>query len=651
MSLPSDWTVDLRDEALPHSPSSGWERLKEFSDSLRRYKHDYMLGDGCHSPEQGVEWRDGLSVFLKDLIRSCGSFNAEYDDTSFVHFNFKPFCTVVAHSCCEWSSPSSFQCGLTLEIISLLKNVQLAYPVSSPAIIQVFLRRLAAVRSSPDAKPLTAALVDALHQTLEACPSMPSSVLKALVTDRMEGLLQERVVTHFGAVPILVEGLLSLATRSPRFLCPILVPVLVCFIGDSWCGRDKGNGTKASEDKDIQYKPCSQAISTAIACPGTGLPPENIEKEQDLGYCRVQGVKDAVLEGVMRWALDVHFRACSKSLQDCLYRAVFVGIQEAYAATKVTFAGVADRGSGRVSGSGAGGKRASLPRGCRLLLAFLGGVTGDDGKEVASFLRKLCSKELRALLGCLEGNPAVPMADPLQQPEEETRSSGPGLALELVECDLPMLECYVGHLCQCKHLSESVANEHLLWLAQETLPVLKLVDQEDQNQQLSKARQVVLVSLSCVLALILTRQCRHAGRSGVEASFVREDIGNLLEIIFDSDARPLASLPSTLARAAFSVLQRSGFMSLSTTKVVLGGRSKGLEMCPCWQDGFAARIKRTEISEDSCGLCMGNLGFSLVSSNFPRSWRLVAGTVDSDFQWLTPLENDRLVTYKHDWNV
>lgn len=334
--------------------------------------------------------------------------------------------------------------------------------------------------------------------------------------------------------------------------------------------------------------------------------------------CNAHAKRDVVLEGLLRWAVDIHFRRCSRVLQASLYRAACEGIRQALDA--------ATAASRRVSPP-------FFPLACRLLLSFVGGLAGDDGAYVASFLQKRCAAELLPFLA-----PASSMSSTNRTP------TGRRAVVRAARLQLPVLEAYVGHLCLCRHVSDTTAASHLLWLARKALVALRLLDSPSPlgtayRQPSSGNISAVLKSLSHALALLLTRPKRGTGiLSGAPGN-----AGNFLEIIFDSDARPLLDLPKPLAEAALGVLQAAGFLQLTHPEVLLESYP------PVAVDQEVDTVARTDTSatetdsskdgvkEESFS---GGVDFRMASLSFHRSWSLAAAGLDSHLPLLTHRKRD-----------
>lgn len=312
-----------------------------------------------------------------------------------------------------------------------------------------------------------------------------------------------------------------------------------------------------------------------------------------------------MLEGILRWAVDIHFRRCSRVLQASLYRAACDGVRQALDAATVA--------SGRVSPP-------SFPLACRLLLSFVGGLAGDDGAFVASFLQKRCAAELLPFVAPANSTPWA-------------RSTEGRAVIGTAGLQLPVLEGYVGHLCLCRHVSETTVASHLLWLSRQALVALRLLDNPSplgtaQHQQQSSGEiSAVLRSLSHALALLLTRPNRGNG----SASGVPDNAGNLLEILFDSEARPLADLPRPLAEAALGVLQKAGFLQLARSEVLLGAYpARTAEQEVDTAERSDASVTEPDAKAGVKGDCFSDgVDFRRASFAFNRSWSLAAAGVDS----------------------
>lgn len=261
-----------------------------------------------------------------------------------------------------------------------------------------------------------------------------------------------------------------------------------------------------------------------------------------------------MLEALMRWIVDAHFRRCSRSLQLSVHRTVCDGVQQAlHAAANASLSA----------------SPPCFPLPCRLLLAFVGGLAGDGGVQVAAFLQRRCSDELRHFLARLTCCRAVGSV-----------SSRAAVAANAgVEPEFPVLQAYIGHLYLCRHVSDTTASTHLLWLTRQALAIFRLLETtragggsgasaRANHTRLHADAMIALSSLCHSVALLLTRSNRQkeAPCEGV----VIGSAGNLLEIILDSDVRPLSALPRTLAAAAVDVLQDAGHLQLARLDALLG---------------------------------------------------------------------------------
>ena len=348
--------------------------------------------------------------------------------------------------------------------------------------------------------------------------------------------------------------------------------------------------------------------------------------------CDAQEKRDLVLEGLLRWAVDVHFRRCSLLLQDSLLRAVCGGARQALDA-----AAAAEPSSGRaVAAVAAPGRR--FPLGCRLLLSFVGGLAADGGARVASFLQERCGAELRLFLARARGRARVgpPARGRGCSGARAAGGAPPARQRRRRWPELPVLEAYVDHLCLSRHVSDTLAATHLGWLAQQALAVvLRLQDgPEDasgagaaglegpQHGEVAAAAAAtaVLVSLSHAVALLLTRPSRGGGSGGLAAALT-EAAGRALEIVFDSDARPLSGVPVPLAEAAIDALKEAGQLQLARPEELL-------------------RPPRTHAPPPSSGAGGGGGGASFISGGgtelrrrasvaFSSSWSLAAAGLDT----------------------
>lgn len=347
----------------------------------------------------------------------------------------------------------------------------------------------------------------------------------------------------------------------------------------------------------------SRGGSPCAACAAAGAPSDEATNAVASGarplQCEASEKRDLVLEGLLRWAVDVHFRRCSRLLQASLHRAVFDGVRQALDAASMH--------SRPSSGP-------SLPAACRLLLSFLGGLAGDGGLEVASFLQRRCSAELRVFLSHLRC--------PSWSTEVSGRRCSPAGVLGTA---LPMLEGYVGHLCLCKHVSDAAAAAHLLWLSHEAISVFRMLDGEATPETVGKEQAnegvtAVLTSLCHALALLLTRDRR--GSNSWDGT-VPERAGNVLEIIFDSDARPLGALPRPLAEAAVSVLQGAGFLQLARVDMLLAPSS----VLP--QQALKNTSEGASGFEDAERLFADGFDFRQARVAFKKGWKLASAGVNA----------------------
>ena len=321
-----------------------------------------------------------------------------------------------------------------------------------------------------------------------------------------------------------------------------------------------------------------------------------------------------MLQGVLRWVVEAHFGECSVLLQTSLHRAVCDGTQQALDACAMA--------TGRVS-------PLHFPLACKLLLSLVGRVAGDGGGKVFMFFRELCAAELRCVLSRPEA------CTPLKNSKGTRR-----LALENDERDfmvLPVLEGYVGHLCLCKHVSDEALTRHLVWLSQQTLIVYRTLtdpeplDAKDGGTQRNRGTAALLRSLCRALALLLTRPPRGC----TNITYVPASAGSLLEIIFDSDACPLASLPRPLARAVVDTLRRDGFLRLTRMEALLGS--------PILR---SSRISRTEKTKSTSAMenspskddVTEGFDFRAADSAFRRSWSIVASGVDQYIPYLLEMD-------------
>lgn len=332
-----------------------------------------------------------------------------------------------------------------------------------------------------------------------------------------------------------------------------------------------------------------------------------------------------MLENMLRWAVDVHFRQCSRLLQASLNRAVCDGVRQALVTAEMS----------RRQAS-----PPSCPPGCRLLLSFVGGLAGDGGAHIAGFLRERCGAELRRFLTRGRSKPSSGTARGRRYADTCTVMGGATGARR--QAELPVLDAYVGHLCLCRHVSDPLAATHLVWLARQALGVLRMLDIPEEGASGTTAAPerrkrsdfaAVLTSLSHALALLLTRP----KRGGVRSSTVPETAGNLLEIVFDSDARPLSSVPRPLAEAAIDVLKEAGHLQLARSDELLRP-PKGLLPPRGSRRGEPNAARRREesklgpvaatVTEEGASLATG-IDFQRASLAFRHSWSLAAAGVDT----------------------
>lgn len=326
--------------------------------------------------------------------------------------------------------------------------------------------------------------------------------------------------------------------------------------------------------------------------------------------CNAQKKRDLVLEGMLRWAVDIHFRQCSRVLQASLSRAVCDGIRQALDAAELSSA------------------RASppyFPLGCRLLLPFVGGLAGDGGAQAASFLQERCGTELRLFL-------ARARLRPLSRVRTCTNGRVAAVVPARRQPELPVLDAYVGHLCLCRHVTDALASRHLDWLARQALVVLRLLDGEgDERAGVSKSGEILgaLVSLSRALALLLTRPRRGTGVSSTGT--VTEAAGNLVEIVFDSDARPLSGVPPLLAEEAIDALKSAGHLRLARPYELLRP-----PLAPTRPEGSRRGLPNVagreapgapNASSDGASFADG-IEFHRASVAFRNSWSLAAAGLD-----------------------
>ncbi|CAM9324715.1 unnamed protein product, partial [Hapterophycus canaliculatus] len=540
--------------------------------------------------------------------------------------------------CCSTgrSSPDALGCGLMPEVVQALLQVQSELPVCTPAIVHVLLHRLAIVRSGKETKQPFFALVSALQAALEACPALPSSALAASVGDCLRRPSPGAAAWSLRATRMFVGGVLSLVSRSPRSLCQAVVSVLVRFVAERECGMNDASLAAVDPAQSKQHD--ARRRLPCVSCAAAGAASDNAatrraEEAETPPRCSSQEKRDLVLEGVLRWAVDAHFRRCSRQLQASLNRAVCDGVRQALDAPEL---------------SGGHASPACFPPGCRLLLSFVGGLAGDGGAQIASFLRERCGAELQLFLGrvastpplgavrrrCWDATSSASLTAATTTPREVARRRRPAL---------PVLDAYVGHLCLCRHISGPLAGVHLAWLARRALAVLRLSERRSDSGDIA----ALLTSLSHAIALLLTRPQRgRGGRGGSSsATTVPESSGGLLEILFDSDARPLSGVPRPLAEAALGVLKGSGHLQLTRPEDLLrppvlqapinrSGRKEPniwrLEShsgSPVSREVGSNAAVRT-VDSDGASFADG-VGFRRASVAFRNSWTLATAGIDT----------------------
>lgn len=393
-----------------------------------------------------------------------------------------------------------------------------------------------------------------------------------------------------------------LRALSKNDVSPIQSINLCCLRNAFVQSRITGRGPSCSSQTPHIVDAPTNGGSPCVACAAAGAPFDEttnaVAPEERQLRCEANEKRDLVLEGLLRWAVDVHFRRCSRLLQASFHRAVCDGVRQVLDAPSMQ--------TGHVSVP-------SFPAACRLLLSFVGGLAGDGGLEVALFLQGRCSAELRISLSRLRRISA-------SREIYRRRSSVGVLGLEL-----PMLEGYVGHVCLCKHVSDTAAAGHLLWLSHEALSVFRMLDGEASPKNVGQymangAVAAVLLSLCHALALLLTRGRR--GKNTADLT-VPESAGNVLEIIFDSDARPLGALSRPLAEAAVSVLQGAGYLQLARVDMLLGP-SPLLPQQPLNKSGEGASML-----EDADGPFTDGFDFRQARVAFKKSWALASAGVNS----------------------
>lgn len=229
-----------------------------------------------------------------------------------------------------------------------------------------------------------------------------------------------------------------------------------------------------------------------------------------------------------------------------------------------------------------------------MLLSVVGRVAGDGGGEVVHFLRELCADELQHLLARLEiYNMPSRVAKVARRQNDDDDQGFPSM---------PMLEGYIGHLCLCRHVTNEMLANQLVWLSHQTLDVLrKHEDVRVSRMQSNRGTAGLLKSLCRAIALLLSSLCRADAP-------VPADAGNLLEIIFDSEACPLASLPRPLASVAVDALRKSGFMLL-------------------FRSG-ASIPRSSEKGQTEAKTSVEGVDFHAADLAFRRSWPITANGVD-----------------------
>lgn len=389
----------------------------------------------------------------------------------------------------------------------------------------------------------------------------------------------------------------------------------------------------AEEQQPRPLAPCVACVATGVT---VGV--QVAERGARRLRCKAQEKRDLVLEGMLRWAVDVHFRRCSGLLQASLSRAVCDGIRQALDAAELS----------------PGGRTPPpcFPLGCRLLLSFVGGLAGDGGAQAAGFLQERCEVELRLFLARSRRLSRTFSARGRCAAAGGIKTSARSLTKRVPE--LPVLDAYVGHLCLCRHLSDALAGRHLAWLARQALAVLRLLDGQDdgdagtntdpQQRQKGEATAVVLASLTHALTLLLTRPKRDVGSSSTIA--VPENAGNVLEIVFDSDARPLSGVPIPLAEAAVGVLKAAGHLQLARPEDLLRppptpvgpqeGGSHRRRAPTCVGHGPPGDDDAPVVRDETCSTAPGGgavsfadgIEFRRASVAFENSWSLAAAGLD-----------------------
>ncbi|CAM9856276.1 unnamed protein product [Ectocarpus fasciculatus] len=518
-------------------------------------------------------------------------------------------------------------------IQALLQQVQSELPVCTPVIVHVLLHRLAVVRPVKEASRRCTngpflALVSGLQGALDACPAMPTLTLETSIENCLRRPSPGAAAWAFGGTRMFVSGVLSLVSSSPRSLCQAVVSVLVRFVADDGCDTlDDSLALDAEGEETQKLRQRSRCLSCSAAFSDNAAGSDASETEGGRPQCcSAQEKRDVVLEGMLRWAVDVHFRQCSRLLQASLNRAVCDGVRQALVAAEV---------------SRRHASPPSFPPGCRLLLSFVGGLAGDGGAQIAGFLRERCGTELRRFLTRGRSKPSSGTARGRRYADTCTAMGG---AVGRRQPELPMLDAYVGHLCLCRHVSDPLATTHLLWLARQALAALRMLDIPEESAPETTAAPerrkrsdfaAVLASLSYALALLLTRP----KRDGFCRSTMPETAGNLLEIVFDSDARPLSCVPRPLAEAAIDVLKEAGHLELARSDELLrpakargllpprGSRRGEPNATGCREESKLGPVAATA-TEEGASFASG-IDFQRASLAFRNSWSLAAAGVDS----------------------
>ncbi|CAM9495499.1 unnamed protein product, partial [Ectocarpus sp. 8 AP-2014] len=604
--------------------TKGWERLGELSKLLQAFRRMYVHREAEDNHPAFLHWRQELVDFLKGVLLSCEVGTRE--DRDWIHFSFEgPFASVLGHSCCDWSSSDAFGCGLMPEVIqALLQQVQSELPVCTPVIVHVLLHRLAVVRPVKEAScrwtngPFLA-LVSGLQGALDACPAMPTLTLETSIEDCLRRPSPGAAAWAFGSTRMFISGVLSLVSSSPRSLCQAVVSVLARFVAGDGCDTLDDSlalDAEGEETQDRRRRSRCLSCSTALSDNAAGTDTSETERARPQ-CCNAQEKRDVVLESMLRWAVDVHFRQCSRLLQASVNRAVCHGVRQALVAAELS----------RRQAS-----PPSFPLGCRLLLSFVGGLAGDGGAQIAGFLRERCGAEMRRFLTRGRWRPPSGTARGRRHADACTATGG-GVARRQPE--LPMLDAYVGHLCLCRHVSDPLSATHLVWLARQALAVLRMLDMPEEGAPGTTAAperrqnsnfEAVLASFSHALASLLTRP----KRGGVCSSTVPETAGNLLEIVFDSDPRPLSCVPRPLAEAAIDVLKDAGHLQLARSDELLrpprGSRRGEPNAAGRHEESKLGPVAAT-VTEEGASFASG-IDFQRASLAFRNSWSLASAGVD-----------------------